>query len=131
MITIPISPGELYDRISILVLKRDLLTDPDKHAHVAAELAMLEAVRNGIVVPDDVDLVLADEVRFLARTNERIYRAIEQQSALHAAGKFDDEYVMVSRYVLEQNAIRSLIKRQINNLLDSTLQEVKSTDLGV
>lgn len=132
-ILIEISPGELFDRITILEIKRQRIDDPVKSHNIATELAMLRITEIQAIMPDPLchDPVLSAEVNRLRKTNERIFDAIDEQWRFHKVGFHGEPFAIASAYVLEQNAVRAEIKRRINDLHGYTVQEEKSNDLGI
>lgn len=122
-ILVPVSPGELLDKITILRIKSARITDADKLANVNAELGMLEAARRDSDVPaDDV----ADDERALQRVNEKLWDIEDDIRAKEAAGVFDTEFVELARSVYLINDERAAIKKRINTRLGSHVVEEKS-----
>src|SRR5436190_1806167 len=95
-ILIEISPGELTDRISILEIKSERISDPQKLEHVRRELAALLKVR-------DRDMSLsaaADEMaRELRQVNEALWETEEQLRRLESAGTFGHQFIALARSV--------------------------------
>ena len=119
-ILVPVSPGELIDKITILRLKADNIGDPAKRANVARELEALEA----IPLPDHPDLLaLTDELHGI---NARLWQIEDDIRDCDARGEFGEEFVALAQAVYRTNDRRAVVKREINLALGSTLIEEKS-----
>ncbi len=130
-ISVPVSFGELLDKIAILQIKSERMSDPAKLANVRSELAALEgtwmahpaAVRDpGSGSGAGIARLRAD----LKAVNERLW-AIEDDIRLkEKAQAFDDEFVRLARSVYFENDERARIKKEINLALGSAYVEEKS-----
>jgi hypothetical protein len=122
-IKVPVSPGEVLDKITILRIKSRRITDPKKLANVRAELEALEATWNssayaGVDVESDVNALLA--------VNERLWTIEDDIRDKERAKAFDEEFVHLARAVYIENDERAAIKRRLNVKLGSSLIEEKS-----
>lgn len=122
-IRVPISPGELLDKLTILRLKAARIADAAKLANVTRELALLEATWRE-EVPADVDLRV-DEAA-LARVNAALWDVEDALREREVAQRFDAEFVALARSVYRHNDERAAIKRRVNARLGSELVEEKS-----
>jgi len=121
-ILVPISPGELLDKITILRIKCARIGDPAKLANVRLELTRLEERRAGLA--DDAGMA-ADEAA-LERVNAELWD-IEDRIREHEAQRlFDAGFIELARAVYLRNDERAAIKRRINLRLASELIEEKS-----
>ncbi len=122
-ILVPVSFGELLDKIAILEIKFEHIADPDKRANVRIELDALRCAWAGHpAARTDV----ADLRERLKAVNQRLWGiedAIRQKERERA---FDREFVALARSVYIENDERARIKREINLALGSTLVEEKS-----
>jgi hypothetical protein len=118
---IPVSPGELLDKISILRLKREAIDDDDARRYVERELDLLEAVRQTLPARPELEALCAE----LLSVNQALWRIEDNLRAKEAAGVFDDSFVEQARQVYIHNDRRAAIKRDINELLGSSLREQK------
>lgn len=118
MPTIPVSWGELIDKITILEIKADRLTDAAAWRNVMRELHRIAPMwpNNG-----HAEALRAD----LKAINTRLWGIEDDIRRKEAAKDFGPEFVELARLVYQTNDIRSRIKRQINELLDSDLIEEK------
>lgn len=122
-ILVPISPGELLDKITILRIKCVRITDPAKLANVRLELSRLEQCWT-VSVPAATDLHAEEQQ--LAQVNASLWD-IEDQIRDHEAGqRFDAGFIELARSVYLRNDERAAIKRRINLKLASELIEEKS-----
>jgi hypothetical protein len=120
---VPISPGELLDKLTILRLKAARIADAEKRANVARELATLEAIWRA-EVPQRAELRGEEEA--LARVNAALWEVEDALREREAAGRFDGEFVALARSVYRHNDERAAIKRRVNLALGSALVEEKS-----
>ena len=122
-ITIPVSPGEVVDRLTILEIKSQRMEDPAKLANVGRQLAQLAKVAKG-AIPD------SEEMRGLhaelKAVNEKLWVIEDDIRALERKGDFGDAFVALARAVYRTNDQRADLKRKINQALGSELTEEKS-----
>jgi len=122
-ILVPISPGELLDKITILRIKSARMREAGKLANVRRELQLLEQTWSR-AVPAGVDLA-ADE-RALEKVNASLWDIEDRIRDHEAAGNFDKQFVELARAVYVTNDERAAIKKRINTSLGSALVEEKS-----
>jgi len=122
-ISMPVSPGELIDKITILEIKARRMTDPRKLANVRHELTMLrDTWAASPYAPADI---AADEAALMA-VNERLWVIEDAIRDQERAQAFDAEFVRLARAVYFENDERAAIKRRINVQLGSEIVEEKS-----
>jgi hypothetical protein len=122
-ITVPISPGELLDKITILRIKSQRMTDPRKLANVRVELEALEETwRSSAYASVDVET----DVSALLAVNGRLWTIEDDIRDKERAKTFDEEFVRLARAVYIENDERAAIKRRLNVKLGSNLVEEKS-----
>lgn len=119
---VPVSWGELLDKISILAIKQRRIGDPDALAHVTAEHDLLMAVAEPALARAEV----AERFTALVAVNEGLWDVEDAIRAEDAAGRFGAEFIRLARSVYAQNDRRAAIKRTLNDLLGSELVEEKS-----
>jgi hypothetical protein len=122
-IKVPISPGELLDKITILRIKSKRMSDPKKLANVRLELQELEltwaaSAYSKIDIAADIDALHA--------VNEKLWVIEDDIRDKERAQAFDAEFIRLARAVYFENDDRAAIKRRINAALGSTLVEEKS-----
>jgi Family of unknown function (DUF6165) len=122
-ILVPISPGELLDKITILRIKQARILDPGKLANVKVELALLEQTWRdcGGAAHD-----LAQDERALQDVNERLWDIEDRIRDKEAKQSFDRDFIELARAVYVCNDERAAIKKRINLQLKSRLIEEKS-----
>lgn len=120
---IPVSWGELIDKITILEIKKLRIKDPLAIKNVSYELSLLISF-----IPEDiVTNPIIQELRSnLIRTNETLWEIEDQIREKELKKEFDEMFISLARSVYKNNDIRADIKRKINNNLMSSLKEEKS-----
>jgi hypothetical protein len=122
---LPVSAGELFDKISILRIKRERVEDAGKLAHVRHELAQLEAVAQGVRSACNDAPVLQQLEADLLTINQRLWDLENRVRELEAAADFGEGFVAAARQIYSGNDVRAALKRRINELLGSSIVEVK------
>jgi hypothetical protein len=122
-ILVPLSPGELLDKITILRIKSLRMSDPAKVANVRRELDALQATWAGSVY---ATASIDTDVEALQAVNLRLWVIEDEIRAKERAKAFDAEFIRLARAVYVENDERAAIKRRINLKLGSTLIEEKS-----
>jgi tetratricopeptide (TPR) repeat protein len=122
-IAVPIAPAELIDKITILEIKAERISDAAKLANVRAELAALVAVRDRSVRASPA---LAERTAELKKTNETIWEIEDAIRDCERRQEFGPDFIELARSVYRTNDRRAAIKRQINELLGSRFLEEKS-----
>ena len=121
-ILVPISPGELLDKITILRIKAERMQDPTKLANVRLELTLLERTWRDACGTADVSA----EERALQAVNERLWDVEDRIRAKEARRAFDADFIELARSVYIENDERAAVKKRINLALGSRLLEEKS-----
>jgi hypothetical protein len=122
-IHVPISPGELIDKITILEIKSASITDPAKLANVRTELTLLqETWRNSAFASADI----ATEWTALRGINKKLWDIEDDIRDKERARTFDQEFIELARAVYVTNDERAAVKRTINTKLGSRIVEEKS-----
>ena len=122
-ISVPISPGELLDKITILRIKSARMQDAAKLANVRRELGLLEQTWLG-VLPAGLDLQAEEQA--LEAVNARLWDVEDLLRDQEAEKRFDAKFVELARAVYFTNDERAAIKKRINIKLGSVLVEEKS-----
>ena len=122
-ILVPVSFGELLDKIAILQIKSERMSDPAKLANVRNELAALDTTWDAHPASkQDIDALRAD----LKAVNERLWVIEDDIRLQEKAQAFDAEFVRLARAVYFENDTRARIKKDINLALGSSYVEEKS-----
>jgi len=125
-IKVPISPGELLDKITILRIKSRRMTDSQKLANVRRELAALEETWSASAFAQAGSPDVQADVDALLGVNERLWVIEDEIRDKERAQAFDAEFIRLARAVYVENDERAAIKRRINVTLGSGLVEEKS-----
>ena len=122
-IKVPISPGELLDKITILRIKAQRMSDPAKLSNVRLELRTLEETW-GASAYAKIDI--GADFDALGLVNERLWVIEHDIRDKERAQAFDAEFIRLARAVYIENDERAAIKRRINTTLGSRIVEEKS-----
>lgn len=127
LILVPTSPGELIDKITVLNLKVERISDPARLANVKIELALLQETRDKYFPtdPDLLEKVSAIEVK-LKKANGKIWDWSEQVREVIGKKQFWNKFVDLTLGIHQQNDTRASFKKEINLLLGSSIVEEKS-----
>lgn len=120
--TVPVSWGELLDKMTILQIKQARIMAPAALDHIAMEYRLLSAFGAPALQIGPVGAL----VESLQRVNEALWDIEDAIRAKEAAAQFDPDFIGLARSVYRMNDRRAAIKREINRLLDSELVEEKS-----
>ena len=121
MTTIPISLGEVYDRISILNIKKERITDPMKLDHVTREIETLPQVEEKY---EELFNQLLD-------VNKSLWNVEDSLREFETRKKFDDEFIFYARSVYKLNDKRFELKNEINTLSETSIAEQKQHPLKI
>jgi uncharacterized protein YukE len=122
-ILVPVSFGELLDKIAILRIKSERISDAAKLANVRRELGALEATWAGNPA-SATDVGALEEA--LRAVNERLWDIEDAIRAKESRQEFDAEFVRLARAVYFENDERARVKRELNVALGSAYVEEKS-----
>ena len=122
-ILIPISPGELLDKITILQIKSERIADATKVANVQTELGMLEKVWNEAVDADDQIRALTSELKSV---NEALWEIEDDIRDEERNRRFGERFIELARAVYVTNDERANAKKKVNLHLNSSIVEEKS-----
>ena len=117
-ITVPISLGELYDKISILEIKKENIKDKQKLIHVNNELKLLKEIADKHPIENDLYVRLKRVNLYLWGVEDNI--RIEEKNK-----DWGDDFINLARNVYRLNDERAEIKREINEQYESDIVEVK------
>jgi Family of unknown function (DUF6165) len=120
---VPISPGELIDKITILEIKSQRMTDAAKLHNVRTELSLLtETWKASAFSATDISAEWAG----LRDVNGKLWDIEDRIRDQERDGRFDADFIELARAVYVTNDERAAIKKRINLRLGSTLVEEKS-----
>jgi tetratricopeptide (TPR) repeat protein len=122
-IAIPGAVGELIDKITILEIKADRISDTEKLANIRKELALLRALQ----IAEVPSLPPLDELRAgLKAVNARLWDIEDDLRICEKKGEFGAAFVALARAVYKLNDQRAALKRDVNRLFGSAIVEEKS-----
>ncbi|HEX7342215.1 MAG TPA: DUF6165 family protein [Rhodanobacteraceae bacterium] len=122
-IEVPVSFGELIDKITILEIKAERIIDASKQSNVRRELDALETAWQ---MHAAASIDIAAERLALKRVNESLWDIEDRIRLKEKAQAFDAGFIELARSVYVRNDERAAVKRDINLKLGSTLVEEKS-----
>jgi len=123
IISVPISWGELVDKITILEIKMDRIHDEKKLENIAKELQALKMVFDqGCEDPEKIKQVKAR----LRAVNEKLWDIEDDIRKCEKEKDFSQRFIDLARSVYMSNDQRAALKREINTILKSELFEEKS-----
>jgi hypothetical protein len=121
-VLIPVSIGELIDKITILEIKAERVADTSKQLNIRSELGLLRAVWNR---RGPADPVLNTLIKELKETNEALWAIEEAIRECERHLDFGPQFIELARAVYRDNDRRSALKHKINELSESAIVEEK------
>ena len=122
-ILVEIAPGELLDKITILEIKTERMTDPVKVKNVQVELAILSQTRQESM---ESSAQLTELEAQLKAVNERLWDIEDEIRVCERAQDFGPRFIALARAVYHENDRRAALKKAVNQLLHSRIVEEKS-----
>lgn len=122
MISIPISVGELLDKLSILHIKKDKIQDSDKVKKVKIEYELLYTISEPFLGIKEFFNLYDD----LIKTNSELWEIEDKLRIFEKQKLFNQEFIELARAVYYTNDERFEIKNKINVISNSEIQEQKS-----
>ena len=118
-----ISAGELFDKITILEIKKEKISNKEKLVDVEKELNSLKDTV-GKFIPNQSNIF--KHINDLKGINLKLWDIEDGKRAAEKEKKFDDKFIELARNVYKLNDERAKIKLAINIALGSNIKEVKS-----
>ena len=122
-ILVPTAPGELIDKLTILRLKAEKITDPAKLANVRHEQAALQRTADAALSASAALGALWDQ---LYQINAALWMIEDDIRECESRADFGPDFIRLARAVYITNDSRAVVKKQINMLLGSAIIEEKS-----
>ncbi len=123
MIKVEISYGELFDKISILEIKKSKLNNPDEIVKVKYELdLLLQELKNSKINSS----IISSLTKNLKEINLKLWNIEDKIREKERDKKFDEDFIKLARNVYITNDKRAKIKSEINHKLNSKVFEIKS-----
>jgi len=120
---VPVSPGEILDKITILEIKSERISDPVKVANVRSELSLLQQTWDNNIKDSEAIRNLHDQLKEI---NEALWDIEDDIRDKERAREFDERFIELARAVYVTNDRRSQIKKELNLHLGSEIIEEKS-----
>ncbi|MDX1555916.1 MAG: DUF6165 family protein [Xanthomonadales bacterium] len=122
-IHVPVSPGEVLDKITILEIKSERIEDAQKLANVRVELELLRSTWAERIDEDDTIRKLHTQLKEI---NETLWEIEDDIRDKERAKEFDERFIELARAVYFTNDRRSEVKKKLNVHLGSQIIEEKS-----
>ncbi len=119
---VEISNGELLDKLSILKIKLDNISEDDKLKNIRKEFDILNELSNEFLKQTTI-MNLFNE---LLDVNKKLWDVEDFIRHKEKLKEFDEEFVFYARNVYITNDLRAEIKRKINDITNSEIVEEKS-----
>tara|TARA_B110000858_G_scaffold197869_1_gene261230 strand:- start:952 stop:1338 length:387 start_codon:yes stop_codon:yes gene_type:complete len=123
LIKIPVSVGELADKITILEIKKIKIKEKNKLVSIDNELYQLKKI---IKSKNILTSVIIAEIVKLKKLNLRLWNIEDSKRKYEKNGNFDEKFVKLARNVYLLNDKRAHVKLNINKLTNSNIIEIKS-----
>ncbi len=118
-----ISAGELIDKITILEIKKDKISNEKKLNEVSKELSSLNSTMNKFISDKSKILKFKDQLKEI---NSKLWDVEDGKRIAEKNNDFGSEFIELARKVYKYNDERAKIKLKINEILGSSIIEVKS-----
>ena len=119
---VPVSNGELMDKYSILLIKKEYINDEEKLKKVNTEIDCLMESINKLNNQFNIEKLFSE----LIIVNKKLWNIEDSIRIKEKNQEFDDEFIQIARSVYFTNDERARIKNDINGLTESNIFEVKS-----
>lgn len=121
MIAIPVSVGELIDKLSILRVKQIKISNPEKLDYVNKEFELLYNFSSVYFDNEDISKLYNE----LVETNTKLWEIEDELRILETQKSFDKDFIELARGVYYTNDKRFVLKNEINERTSSEIREVK------
>lgn len=121
MVLIEVSIGELLDKLTILAIKRERISDPQKLEHIEKEFSILQE-RSAEYLEDEKVLEVFEELK---KVNSDLWVIEDDLREMESHKRFDEEFTQKARSVYFTNDRRFELKNEINSLTGSGIREQK------
>lgn len=116
---VKISIGELYDKFSILQIKKEKINDTDKLTYINKEIENLNPLIDNFKLDHQI-------LKHLIIVNQKLWEIEDKIRIKERMSEFDNEFIQLARSVYITNDERYTIKKQIDNIFNSEIKEIKS-----
>lgn len=116
---INISFGELYDKYSILQIKKEKINNTEKLTHINKEIECLTPLINDSFLDDNI-------FKELKKINQTLWDIEDNIRVKETKNEFDGEFILLARCVYKTNDQRYVVKSKIDGIFNSKIREIKS-----
>ena len=120
-ITIPTSIGELVDKLTILNIKLENVTNREKKENLVKEKNKLQEIYDNLNFDDEIDQFFNQ----LMTINKKLWNIEDEIRILERNKQFDEKFIKLARSVYITNDESFSIKNKINNFIGSNIKEEK------
>lgn len=121
MVLIEVSIGELLDKLTILAIKRERISDPQKLRHIEKEFSILQERSAEYLKNEEVSAIFEE----LKKVNSDLWVIEDDLREMESQKRFDEEFTQKARAVYFTNDKRFELKNEINSLAGSGIREQK------
>ena len=121
MVKIPVSVGELIDKLSILHVKQTKITNKDKLEYVNKEFELLYNMSSEYLNQSEIETLYHS----LVTVNSKLWDIEDELRILETKKSFNVDFIELARKVYFTNDERFTLKNEINLITDSEIREVK------
>ena len=121
MVSVPVSVGELIDKLSILQVKKIKITNPEKLKYVSEEFDLLHNQSKIYFQVNEVRSLYDS----LTEVNSNLWDVEDKLRVFESEKKFNEEFIELARKVYYTNDERFRLKNEINSITSSEIREVK------
>lgn len=121
MISVPVSVGELIDKLSILQVKKTKVTNPEKLKYINKEFELLYNLSAIFLNEKEIEDLYHD----LVQVNSNLWDIEDRLRVIETEQRFEGEFIDYARKVYFTNDKRFELKNKINELTSSEIREVK------
>lgn len=121
MVAVPVSVGELIDKLSILQVKKIKITNPEKLKYVSEEFDLLHNQSKIYFQVNEVRSLYDS----LTEVNSNLWDVEDKLRVFESEKKFNEEFIELARKVYYTNDERFRLKNEINSITSSEIREVK------
>lgn len=119
MCNVPVSIGELYDKYTILQIKKEKINSIDELSCITTELTYLQPLIDSF----KLELEIIEQIK---NVNNRLWEIEDNIRIKETKQEFDEEFINLARLVYKTNDERYSIKTMINKKFNSVIHEIKS-----
>lgn len=121
MISVPVSIGEIIDKLSILQVKKTKIQDEKKLEYINTEFELLYNLASTYLNNSEIETIYHE----LVKVNSSLWDVEDNLRIFESEKKFDEEFITLARKVYFTNDERFRLKNQINLISNSEIREVK------